>query len=194
MSDSLQPHGVQYARSPCPSPSPKVCPSLGPLYLWCYPAISSSGALFSFCPQSFPASGNFPMSWQFASGDQNTGPSVSVLPMSIQGWFPLWLTGLIFLLSRGLPGVFPSTTVEGINTLALWLIIHKWRLLYKSYMITTNQIYITDTHICKWKQFQITLNIVTKSQGKKAKEEERSKTNLQKLNVKINKMEYEWTK
>ena len=77
-----------------------------------HPAISSSDALFSFCPQSLPASGTCPMSQQFASDDHNTGASASVLPMSIQGWFPLSLTGLISLLSRGLSGVFSSTTVQ----------------------------------------------------------------------------------
>ena len=89
-----------------------VCPSSYPLHWWCHPAISSSDTLFSCCPQSFPASGTFPVSQLFVSDDQNTGVSVSasVLPR-IQGWFPLRLTGLNFLLSKGLSGVFPSTTV-----------------------------------------------------------------------------------
>ena len=113
MSDSLQPHGLQHARSPCPSPSLEVCPSSCPLYRWCHPAISSSHALFFFCPQSFPASETFPMSQLFTSDDQNTGASASasVLPMSIQGWFPLRLTGLIFLLTKGLSEDLSSTTV-----------------------------------------------------------------------------------
>ena len=113
MSDSMHPHGLQQARPLCPSPSPEVCPSSCPLYLWCHPAISSSDALFSFCPQSFPASGTFPMSQLFASDDHNTevSTSASVLPTSIQGWFPLRLTGLISLLSKGLLGVFSSTIV-----------------------------------------------------------------------------------
>ena len=89
MSNSLRPHESQHARPPCPSPSPKVCPSSCPLHQWCHPAISSSDALFSSCPQSFPASGTFSMSQLFASNDQNTGvsASASVFPMSIQGWF-----------------------------------------------------------------------------------------------------------
>ena len=107
MSNSLQPHGLQHTRPPCPSPSPEVCLSSCPLHRWCHPALSSSDALFSFCPQSFPESGTFPM---FTSDDQNTGASASVLPTNIQGWFPLRLTDLISLLSRGLSGVF-STTV-----------------------------------------------------------------------------------
>ena len=65
MSDSLQSHGLQHTRPPCPSPSPEVCPSSCPLHWWCHPAISSSDAVFSFCPQSFPASGTFPMSQLF---------------------------------------------------------------------------------------------------------------------------------
>ena len=108
----LWPHELQHAKSPCPSPSPRVCPNSCSLYSWCGLAISSSDALFSFCPQSFPASGTFPMSWLFTSGDQNTSASASVLPMSIQGWFPLRLTGLIFTLSKGLSGVSSSTTVQ----------------------------------------------------------------------------------
>ena len=104
MSDSLWPHGLQHARPPCPSLSPEFCPRSCPLYQWCRPAVSSSDALFSFCPQSFPASRTFPMSQLFASDDQTTGvsASASVLPISIQAWFPLRLTGLICLLSKGL--------------------------------------------------------------------------------------------
>ena len=114
VSDSLRHHGLQHARLPYPSPSPEVCSSSCPLRWWCHPTISSSITLFSFCPQSFPASGTFPMSRSFASGDQNTGASVlaSVVPMSIQGWFPLRLTALISLLSKALSGVFSSTTVQ----------------------------------------------------------------------------------
>ena len=95
-------------------PSPGVCPSLCSLYQWCCPAISPSDALFFFCPQSFPASGTFPMSCLFISDDQNTGisASASVLPVNIQGWSPLSLIGLISLLSKGLSGVFSSTTVQ----------------------------------------------------------------------------------
>ena len=112
VSDSLRPHGLQHTRSLCPLPSPKVSPSSCPLHQWCHPAISSSEALCSFCLKSFPASETFPMSQMFISGDQNTGASATalVLPMSMQGWFPLRLTGLISLLSKGL-SVSSSTTV-----------------------------------------------------------------------------------
>ena len=92
--------------------SPGVCPSSHPLHRWCHPSISSSGAFFSFCPQSFPASGIFPVNWLFTSDDQNTGASASVFQVNIQGRSPLRLTGLISLLSRGLSGIFSSTTVQ----------------------------------------------------------------------------------
>ena len=112
VSDSLRPHGGQHARPSCPLPYPGVCPSSCPLHQWCHRAISSSDTLFFFCPQSFPASGTFPMSQLLASDDQNIGASASapVLPTSIQGWFPLRLTGLIFL-SKRFSGVFSSITV-----------------------------------------------------------------------------------
>ena len=92
----------------------RVRPSSCSLHSWCHPAISSSDALFSFCPQSFPASGTFPMSRLFTSDEQNTGvsASASVLPTSIQDWFSLRFTSLIFLLSKGLSAVFSSTTTQ----------------------------------------------------------------------------------
>ena len=105
-------NGLQHTRPPCPSPSPGVCPSSCPLHWWCLPAISSSDALLSFCLLIFPASGTFPVSHLFVSDDQNTGASASVLPVNIQSWSPLRLTGLISLLSEGLSGVFCSNTVQ----------------------------------------------------------------------------------
>ena len=106
-------HGPQHARTSCPSPSPEVCSSSCLLHRWCHLAISSSDTLFSFSPQSFLAPGIFPTSRLFTSGNQNTGALTSalVLPKSIQGWFPLRLSGFISLLSKGLSGVFSSTTV-----------------------------------------------------------------------------------
>ena len=96
MSNSLWPHGLQHTRLPCPSLSPWVCSNSRPLSQWCHPIISSSVAPFSSCPQSFPESGSFPMSWLSASGGQSIGASTSasVLPRNTQGWFPLgddWL-------------------------------------------------------------------------------------------------------
>ena len=112
LSDSLRPHGLQHARLPCPSPSPKVCSNSCSLNRWCYPIISYSVVPFSSCPQSFPASESFPMSRLFTSGGQSIEALASVLPMNIQGWFPLGLTGLISLPSKGLSRVFSSTTVQ----------------------------------------------------------------------------------
>ena len=103
MSDSLRPHGLQHARLPCLSPSPGASSNLCSLSWWCHPTIPPSVAPHSSCLQSFPASGSFLMSWLFASGGQSIGAlaSASVLPMNIQDWFPLELTGLI-LQSKGL--------------------------------------------------------------------------------------------
>ena len=111
MSESLWPQGLQHARPLCPSPSPGVCSNSCPLSRWCHPTISSSVIPFSSCLQSFPASGSFPMSQLFTSGGQSTGALASPLPMNIQCWFPLGLTGLISLLSKGLTTVFSSTTI-----------------------------------------------------------------------------------
>ena len=106
-------HGPQYTMLPCPSLSPRVYSNGGPPSQWCHPTISFSVTPFSSCPQSFPVSGSFPKSQLFASGGQNIGDSASasVLPMNIQGWSPVRLTGLISLLSKGLSRVFSSTTV-----------------------------------------------------------------------------------
>ena len=114
MSDSLWPHGLQNARLPCPLLSLEVCSNSCPLSWWCHPTISSSASSFSFCLQSFPASASFPMSHLFTSDGQSIGASASasVLPMNIQGWHPLGLTGLISLLSKGLSRVFSNTTVQ----------------------------------------------------------------------------------
>ena len=103
MSNSLWPQGLQHARSPCPSLSPRACSNSCPSSWWCHPTISSSVVPFSSCLQSFPASGSFLMSQLFASDGQSIGASASasVLPMNIQDWFPLGLTGLI-LQSKGL--------------------------------------------------------------------------------------------
>ena len=117
MADSLQPHGLQHTRLPCPSQSPWVFSDSCPLSQWCHPTILSSFVPFSSCLQPFPASGFFPVSQLFAPGGQSIGASASasVLPMNIQGWFPLGLTVLVSLLSKGLLRDFFSTTVQGIS-------------------------------------------------------------------------------
>ena len=108
MSNSLQPHWLQHARLPCTSLSPEVCSNSCPLSQWCYLTISSSVAPISSCPQSFPASGSFPLSQLFASGGQSIGASAlaSVLPKKSQGWSPSEWTGWISLQSKGLSSLF----------------------------------------------------------------------------------------
>ena len=114
VSESLWPHRLQHARLPCPSPSPRVCPNSCPLSRWCHPIISSFVIPFSPCLHSFPASGSFPVSWLFTSGSQSIGASAtaSVLPMNIQGWFPLRLTSLISFQYKRLWRVFSSATIQ----------------------------------------------------------------------------------
>ena len=136
MSDSLQPHGLQNSRLPCPSPTPRACSNSRASGRWCHPTISSSVIPFSSCLQSFPASGSFPMSQFFASGGQSTRVSVSasVLPMNIQDWFPLRLTSWISLHSKGLSRVFSNTTDQKRQSfsaqISLWSNphIHTWLL------------------------------------------------------------------
>ena len=113
MSGSLWLHGLQHSRLPCPSLSPRDHSNSCPLSWWCHPTIPSSVIPFSSCLQSFPASGFCPVSWLFAPGGQSirASASSSVLPMNIQGWFSLGLTGLISLQTEGLSRVFFSTTV-----------------------------------------------------------------------------------
>ena len=108
----MWPHGLQHTRLPCPSPTPRARSNSCPLSQWCHSTISSFVIPFSSCFQFCPASGSFPVSQFFTSGGQSMEASASVLPMNIQDWFPLRLTGLISLLSKGLSRVFSSTTVQ----------------------------------------------------------------------------------
>ena len=105
---TLWPHGLRWARPPCPSPTPGVYSNSCPLSRWDHPTISYSVVPFSSRLQSFPASGSFPVNQFFASGGQSIGvsASASVLPMNAQGWFPLGLTGLDSLQAKGLSRVF----------------------------------------------------------------------------------------
>ena len=131
---SLRPHGLQHTRFPCPSPAPRASSNSCPSSWWYHPAISSSVVPFSSCLQSFPESWSFPMSQFFASGRQSIAASVSpsVLAMNILDWFPLGLTGLISLQSKGLSRVFSNTTVQKHQLfsvqLSLWSNshIHTW--------------------------------------------------------------------
>ena len=114
VSDSFRPQGLQHTRPPCPLPTPGVYSNSCALSRWCHPTISSSVIPFSSWLQSFPASGSFPISQFFASGGQSIGvsASASVLPMTIQDWFPLGWTSWISLQSKGLSRVFSSTTIQ----------------------------------------------------------------------------------
>ena len=133
MSDSLRPYESQHSRPPCP-PTPGVHPNTCPSSWWCHQTISSSVAPFSPGPQHFSASGSFPVSRLFISGGQSIRDSASepVLPMNIQDWFPLGLTYLISLQSKGLSRVFSNTTVQKHQffsaQLSLWSNshIHMW--------------------------------------------------------------------
>ena len=115
MSDSLQPHGLQHTRLPCPSATPGACSNSCPLSHWCHPTIH-----LILChpllllPSIFPASGSFLRIQFFASGGQSIGvsASASVLPMNIQDWFPLGWIAWISLQSKGLSRVFSNTTVQ----------------------------------------------------------------------------------
>ena len=118
--DSLWPLGLQHTRLPCPLLSPRVCSNSCALSRWCYLTISSSAVLFAFGLQCFPTSGPFQMSRLFASGGQSIGASASasVLPINIQGWFPLGLTGWISLQFKG-----PSKNwLKSINSLVFSLL------------------------------------------------------------------------
>ena len=103
---------MQHARPPCPSPTPRVYSNSYPLSRWCHPTISSSVIPFSFCLQSFPASGSFQMSQFCTSGGESVGAAISILPMKTQDWSPLAWTGWISLQSKGLSRVFSSTTIQ----------------------------------------------------------------------------------
>ena len=135
VSDSLWPHELQHTRPPCPSPTPGVYSSTCPLSWWCHPTISSSDIPFFSHLQSFPASGSFQMSQFSASGGQNIGvsASASVLPINIQDWFPLGLTGWI-LTVQGTQESSPTPQFKSINSLTLSLLdgptltpIHNYR-------------------------------------------------------------------
>ena len=114
ISNCLQPHGLQHARPPCLSPTPRAYSNSCSLSRWCHPIFSSSVVPFSSCPQSFPASGSFPMSQFFTSGGQSirVSASASILLINIQDWFPFGWIAWISLQSKGLSRVFSNTTVQ----------------------------------------------------------------------------------
>ena len=115
----LWPHGWQHAGLSCPSPSPRVCSNSCPLNQWCHPTVSSSVIPFSSCLQSFPASGSFLSPFTLVGQSFGASASASVLPMTIQDWFPLGLTGLISLQSKELSRDLSNTQLKSVNSLAL---------------------------------------------------------------------------
>ena len=121
ISNSLWPHGLQHARLPWPSPFPRACSNSRPSSRWCHPTISSSVIHFSSYLQSFPASGSFPMSQFFTSGGKSIGVSAlaSVLPMNIQDWFSLGLTGWSSCSPRDSQESSPTPHYKSINSSAL---------------------------------------------------------------------------
>ena len=141
MSDSLWPGGLQHARLPCLSPTPRAYSDSCPLSQWCHPTISSSVVPFSSCLQSFPASRSFQMSQFFPSGGQSVGlsASVSVLSMNIQDWFPLGLTRWISLLSKGLSRVFSNSSKASILQRSVFFTVQ----LSHPYMTTGKTIALT---------------------------------------------------
>ena len=138
--NSFQSRWWQHPRLSCPSPSSRVCWSSCLLSQWCHPTISSSFIPFSFCLQSFPASGSFQMSRLFVSGRQSIGASVSVLLMNIQGWFPLGLTDLISLQSKRFSRIFSNTSSK---TPMLWHSVFFMVWLSHPYMTTGKTIALT---------------------------------------------------
>ena len=131
VSDSVQPHGLQHARPPCSSATPGVYSNTCPLSQWCHPTISSSVTPFSSCPQSFPASGSYPMS-QFSSGGQSIGVSAWVLPVNIQ-CFRIE-NDLISLQFKGLSRVFSNITV--------------WKHQFSAFSLQPSL--WSNSHICTW--------------------------------------------
>ena len=148
MSDSSRPHGLQHARLPCPSPTRRACSNSCPSRQLCHPTTSSSIVPFSSCLQSFPESGFFPRSQFFASGSQSIGASVSasVLPMNIQCWFPLGLTGLISLKSKELSSLLQhhSSKASILQCLAFFMVR-----LSHPYMTTGKTIALTRAFVGK---------------------------------------------
>ena len=126
VSNSLQPHGLQHARPPCPSPTPGTYSNSCPSSWWCHPTISSSVIPFSSRLQSLPTSGSFQMSQCFTSGGHSIGvsTSASVLLMNIQDWFPLGLTGWISLQSKGLSSLLQQNNSKAsiLQHLAFFLV------------------------------------------------------------------------
>ena len=152
MSDFLWSHGLQHARLPCSSLSPRGCSASCPLSRWCYLTISSSATSYSPFPFNLSQHQCFPMSRLFTSGSQSIGASASgsVLPMNIRGWFPLGLTSL---LSKGFSRVFSSTTVQKHQFFgaqpSLWFNSHIF-MVHISHLLEKSQLWLYGSLSAKW--------------------------------------------
>ena len=146
MTNFLWPHGLQHAKLPCLSPTPWACLNSSPLSWWCHPTISSSVVPFSSHLQSFPASGSFPKRRLIALGGQSIGASTSasVLPMNIQDWFPLGLSGLISSQSKGLSRVLSRTTVRKHRFFGTWSSLWSNSDIRVFYSFQPNILFVTD--------------------------------------------------
>ena len=115
---------------------------------WCHPIMSSSLVPFSSCLQFFPASGSFPMSQFFISGGQSIGVSASVLPINIQDWLPLGLTGLIFLQFKGLSSLLQhhSSKVSVLQRSAFLMV----QLLHPSWLLGKPHLWLYRSFLAKW--------------------------------------------
>ena len=149
VSDSLQPHGLQHARLPCPSPTLRAYSNSCPLSQWCHPTTSSSVVPFSSHLQSFPASGSFQMSQFFTSGGQSIGVSAtkSVLPMNIQ-LISFKMNWLDLLTVQGTLKSFHQH--HSLKALILWNLAFFIVQLSRPYMTTGKTIALTIwTFVCK---------------------------------------------
>ena len=141
---------LQHSKPTCPSPTPGAFSNSLPSSWWCHPTISFSVVPFCYCFQSFPASGSFPMSCLFTSGGQSIGVSgsASVLPMNIENWFPLELTGLLSLQSKGLSRVFSSSSKASILQRSSFFIVqlsHLYMTAEKTIALT-RQTFVSKVH------------------------------------------------
>ena len=129
VSHSLWSHGLQHAMPPCPPPSPGVCPSSCPLHRWCHPTISSSDALFSFCFQSFPASGSFPMCWLFALGAKVLELQLQYQPYQwiFRGWYIAlwWWSSNLTSLSHHCARLHAKLLQSCLTLCDLWMVAHQ---------------------------------------------------------------------
>ena len=161
MSDSLRPHELQHPGFPVHHQLPELAQTH---VHWVGDSIQpsqSSGTPPSSCLQSFSASGSFLMSQLLASGGQSIGTSAWVLLMSIQGWFSLGLTGLIYLQSKRFSRVFSSTIIQKLNSSALSLLYGTTLTSVHDYWKNRNFDYTSFDHTDLFQQTDISVFVFT---------------------------------